>query len=226
VVSIGREGPPLESRPADGARGWAELLAELLGGMAHTLNNRAATVRAVHALLSADGAGPAHRLLEQEAGQLEEVVTLLRLAGGRARALPEPFVPADVLRDAELLYHQHDLLRDVPLSVGAAATGAVLGHPGPAVHAVLVLLDAAGRHALRHGGTVRLGARDAGDAVELVVSTAVAGDAEPGAATVAAAAPVAAAAGASVFARREGNEVQLVLALPTLRAARAAEAGA
>ncbi|HEX6039229.1 hypothetical protein [Longimicrobium sp.] len=225
-MSIGREDPALESPPAN-ARGWPDLLAELLHGMAHTLNNRAATVRAVHALLGVDGgaAGPAHQLLEQEAAQLEHVVALLRLAGARPGARTQPFLPADLLRDAASLYRQHDLLRDVPLSLKPAAREAALAHPEPLLHALLVLLDAAGRYAARHGGSLEAAALDAGGAVELVVCVPVTAPAEEAeSAALAAAGPLASAAGATVHARRTERELQLVLAVPTLRAARAAEA--
>jgi hypothetical protein len=229
VVSIGREDPPLErSSPAQPPRGWPELLAELLNGMAHTLNNRAATVRAVHALLSADGGGgPAHQLLEQEAGQLESLVTLLRLAGGRARPAPEPFVPGDVLRDAASLVRQHDQLRDVPVTLDPRAQSAGMAGPGPLLHALMVLLDAAGRYAARNGGSVRLGAYDADAAVELTVAVpCLASENGAEAAALAAATPLAAAAGAGVRARRTDHELQLVLTVPTLQAARAAQAAA
>lgn len=220
MVNIGREDPALES-----ARGWPELLAELLNGVAHTLNNRAATVRAVHALLSADGGGPAHQLLEQEAGQLESMVTLLRLAGGRPRPQPEPFLPGDLLRDASLLYRQHDLLRDVPLTLQPRAREAVLARPEPLLHALLVLLDCAGRYAARHGGALQATTQDADGVVEVVVCLSVTAPAEDAeAAALAAAAPLASAAGASVQARRTERELHLVLSVPTLLAARAAQA--
>lgn len=223
VLSIGREAPPLEH-----PRGWPELLAELLHGMAHTLNNRAATVRAIHTLLGGDGSrGPAHQLLEHEAGQLESFVALLRLAGACPRPRPEPFVPADLLRDAESLYRQHDLLRDVPLTLDPRAREAAVARPEPLLHALLVLMDAAGRYAARNGGALQAGAYDAEGAVEIVVRVpATAPVEETESAARSAAEGLAAAAGATVGARRTDRELHLVLAVPTLRAARAADAAA
>lgn len=221
MVSIGRDGPGLE--PA-APRGWPELLAELLNGVAHTLNNRAATVRAVHSLLAADaGESPAHRLLESEAAQLESVVNLLRLAGGRARGEPEPFLPATLLQDAELLYRQHDVLRDVPLTLRADAREAAVARPEPLLHAFMVLLDAAGRVAARHGGALEAATRDGDGVVELAVRVPAAAPVdEARAQALAAAAGMAAVAGAQVRSPGADGELHLVLSVPTLQAVRAA----
>jgi hypothetical protein len=216
VVNEGPAGQP--------PRGWPELLAELVSGMAHTLNNRAATLRALHAVLTTDGASRAHDLLEAEIGRVESATALLHLAGGRPRTHREAIVPADLLREAAALYAMHDQLRDVPLEVDPAPTSAVLAASTPLLHALLLLLDAAARCAAASGGGVRAVARNAGPEVELVVACA-AGDAADADAALRAAAPLAEAAGAEVRADRAEGELRLVLAAPTLAAARAREAG-
>lgn len=215
-----------EDPPGQPPRGWPELLAELVSGMAHTLNNRAATLRALHAVLAADGAGRAHDLLEAEIGRVESATALLHLAGGRPRTHREAIVPGDLLRDAAALYGMHDQLRDVPLEVEPSPTSAVLAASTPLLHSLLLLLDAAARGAAPGAG-VRAGARNAGDEVEITVAcTAGGGSRAAEAAAMRAAAPLAEAAGAMLRAERAGGELRLVLAAPTLAAARAREGSA
>jgi hypothetical protein len=143
----------LTTDPLDGIRDG------ILRGVAHALSNRVAALSGVAGLvdfgkLQTDRLS---RALGSEVSQLGQLVELLRLLPADARPRGEAIELKTLLPTVVALHALHADLRDVPCTIQHDREA----HPvhlsrSTFVHAVLVLIDAAKRDALRDRGAVSL----------------------------------------------------------------------
>ena len=213
----------------------------ILRGMAHALSNRVAALGGINGLAD-PGQIWTERLskaLHDEARRLEEILRLMRLlpADGRGDAGAielQPLVP-DVIA---LHAYQSALLQVQCSAVYDRETMPVFANRPHLVHALLLAIDTAKRHAQARGGCVSVSYRGDADRVTIRVATepstlpakpasAAPEGAAPGAtvniATTATAlrAAVAGVRGPSeIDVTAAGNELHIELTIPTLAAGR------
>ena len=102
----------------DFSAGWPAVSDSLIGGIAHALSNRIATLAALAELMRLDDDVAANaELLRTEVGRLEALVHALRLLGTEGEAVPEALDLPELLGDAIALHRHHRDLRDVAIIV-------------------------------------------------------------------------------------------------------------
>ena len=143
----------------------------ILRGVAHALSNRVAALSGVAGLVDF-GNLPADRLsraLGSEVSQLGQLVEMVRLLPSDARPRGEAIELRTMLPAVVALHALHADLRDVACTIhhDRDAQPVHLGRSA-FIHAVLVLIDAAKRDALRNRGSVALSYR--GDATWVTVA--------------------------------------------------------
>jgi hypothetical protein len=113
------EDTPTEARPdlsAAALREWQELTEQILRGVAHSLNNRAAALSAVVELSrdSNEDTSSLTAILGAEFDRVQEMVTVMR-AIGTPVVRTEAFDPADAAREAATVlgFHPQQRYRDV-----------------------------------------------------------------------------------------------------------------
>src|SRR5690606_34376697 len=114
----------------------------LIGGIAHALSNRIATLAALGELMRMDNdASEGATMLRQETGRLEALVHSLRLLGNETGTSAEPLELREVLEQAVALHRYHRDLRDVEVEVDTTArVMPVRIERRRATHALLMLL--------------------------------------------------------------------------------------
>lgn len=143
--------PQLTTDPLAGIRDG------ILRGIAHALSNRVAALSGVRGLVDF-GDLSSQRLslaLQAEVSQLGALVDLLRLLATDSRQRGEAIGLQTVLPQVVALHALHPDLRDVPCTlVHDPETAPVHLTRSALVQSVLVLIDAAKRHALANKGSV------------------------------------------------------------------------
>lgn len=149
--------------------GWPEVLDRLLQGVGHDLNNRVQTLLSLVQLLQLDEEVTSLTpFLEKEVGQLEEVVTLLRLIPAEPGEEDEPIHLPEVVPHLVALHRIQKHLESVDRSLDMDGNGlmpvrAPWSYLG---RCVLVFLAVAAWEALARDREVRVGVRAVdGDAV-------------------------------------------------------------
>lgn len=228
-------------KPAPDTASFDVLRDAILRGMAHALSNRVAALGGISGLAD-PGQVWTERLskaLNDEARRLENILRLLRLMPNDGRGEPgavelQPLVP-DVIA---LHGYQSALLQVECTAVHNRETMPVFANRPQLVHALLLAIDAAKRHAQPRGARVSVSYRGDADRVTIRVAT------EPspvpqkagltasgnGGATVAATAlrAAVAATGASpeIEVVADGDELAIELTVPTLAAGRRGQVAA
>ena len=102
---------------------WVRLSDSLIGGIAHALSNRIATLSALSELMRMEDS-PAENadMLRQEVGRLELLVHHLRLLVDESAAPPEALQLPEVTAAAIALHKYHRDLRDVTVLMGGDIT--------------------------------------------------------------------------------------------------------
>lgn len=106
---------------ATAAAEWTGCVENVLRGVAHGLNNRAAALSALVELSSEPAEAPAvlREILTTEQQRIRDLVQVLRIIG-TARAAAEALMPADVARDVSLVLDHHPDLRDGAIQMEAS----------------------------------------------------------------------------------------------------------
>jgi len=211
----------------------------ILRGMAHALSNRVAALGGISGLAD-PGEIWTERLskaLNDEARRLEDILRLMRLlpndGRGEAGAIElQPLIP-----DIIALHAYHSALLQVECAaVYERETMPVFANRPQLVHAVLLMVDAAKRHAHAHGG--RVSVSYAGDADRVTIRVATEPSAAPvkgGAVARENTAPTATALRAAiagvggpseVAVTADGEQLRIELPVPTLAAGRRAQLAA
>lgn len=200
---------------------WAAITDSLIGGIAHALSNRIATLSALGELMRLENdATEGATMLRQESGRLETLVHALRLLGNESGSSPEALELPEVLEQSVALHRYHRDLRDVEVEIDAAArVMPVRIERRRVVHAVLLLLAATAAVATVRQRVVRAHVSGDDSIVRLTLIAAGDGDesATPSAALLETARALVQASGGTVAA--EGDSV--VLELPALGVFRA-----
>lgn len=204
----------------------------ILRGMAHALSNRVAALGGINGLAD-PGEIWTERLskaLHDEARRLEDILRLMRLlpddGRGEAGAIElQPLVP-----DVIALHAYHSALLQVECSaVYDRETMPVFANRPKLVHALLLAIDAAKRHAHSRGGRVSVSYGGDADTVTIRVATEPAAtppragttlpdNTAPTAAALRAA--IASVGGPSDIGITEGEQLRIELPVPTLAAGR------
>ncbi|HUF31023.1 MAG TPA: hypothetical protein VMM77_10255 [Gemmatimonadaceae bacterium] len=102
---------------------WASLSDSLVGGIAHALSNRIATLSALSELMRM-GDMPTENadMLRNEVGRLESIVQHLRLLGDESATTAEALQLPEVTAAAVVLHGYHRDFRDVTVVVGGDIT--------------------------------------------------------------------------------------------------------
>jgi hypothetical protein len=209
----------------------------IIRGMAHALSNRVAALGGINGLAD-PGQIWTERLskaLHDEARRLEEILRLMRLLPEDGRGDPgaielQPLVP-DVIA---LHGYQSALLQVNCSALYDRETMPVFANRPRLVHALLLAIDAAKRHAQARGGCVVVSYRGDAERVTIRVATepspvpvktaAVAVVGSPASITTTASAlrtAVASVGGPSdITVEGDGDELRIELAIPTLAAGR------
>lgn len=104
--------------PPDFSAGWPAVSDSLIGGIAHALSNRIATLAALAELMRMDDDVAANaEMLRTEVGRLEALVRALRLLGTEGEVSPEALDMPELLGEAIALHRHHRDLRDVAIVV-------------------------------------------------------------------------------------------------------------
>ena len=211
----------------------------ILRGMAHALSNRVAALGGISGLAD-PGEIWTERLskaLHDEARRLEDILRLLRLLPDDGRGEPGAIELQPLVPDVIALHGYHSALLQVECSaVHDRETMPVFANRPHFVHALLLAIDAAKRHAQSRGGRVSVSYAGNADSVTIRVAT------EPSAApakggTIAAenTAPTPAALRAAiarvggpsdVAITADGEQLRIELPVPTLAAGRRAQLAA
>ena len=165
---------------AVGIARWLTVHDDLLRGLAHAVSNRLATVAALAGMLEGvDAPDPRFvRGLQDDAGQLEGLLQVLRMLPRREEAAVEPMLVRDAADAARRLVAHHPALRDVTLQVEELNdVMPVLADATALTQAMAVsLLAAAGRLGSTRVLTLTLATMD--DEVTIRAECADAGDAD------------------------------------------------
>jgi hypothetical protein len=103
-------------------REWGEHVENVMRGLAHALNNRAAALAGVVDVANNPDAGQdAGSILGEELGRVQELVAVVRSIGAPPTG-PETFAPADAAREALAILALHADQRDHSVSIEAAST--------------------------------------------------------------------------------------------------------
>ena len=155
---------------------WAAIADSLIGGIAHALSNRIATLAALGELMRMDNdASEGATMLRQETGRLEALVRSLRLLGNEAGTSAEPLELREVLEQSVALHRYHRDLRDVEVEVDATErVMPVRIERRRATHALLMLLAEAAAMATTREQRVLV--RLSGDDSSVRLTFAVPGD--------------------------------------------------
>lgn len=226
-------------KPASDITSFDALRNAILRGMAHALSNRVAALGGINGL-APPGEVWTERLskaLGDEARRLEDLLRLMRLLPDDGRGEPgaielQPLVP-DVIA---LHAYQSALLQVECAAVHARETMPVFANRPQLVHALLLAIDAAKRHAQATGGRVSVSYAGDADRVTIRVATEPsAAPVKPGAAAPENTAPTATALRAaiasvggpsSVGIATDGEQLRIELPVPTLAAGRRAQLAA
>lgn len=138
--------------------GWNDVSDSLIGGIAHALSNRVATLGALGELMRMDGdASEGSTMLRQEAGRFEAIIQSLRLLGNEAGVSAEALEMRDLLDQALALHKFHRDLRDVEITIDAEERiPPVRVERRPTIHALVMLLAVATAGAAEREQTVRV----------------------------------------------------------------------
>jgi hypothetical protein len=136
---------PIPALSADALREWDEHVESVLRGVAHALNNRAASLSALMTLVIEADYTPevTQSMLANDVDRLHEIVGVVRAVGAPTGDV-EAFDPSDAARSASAVLGLHAALRDRKVTINAAAPP-VRAHRWMFVRALVVL---AGRAAL------------------------------------------------------------------------------
>jgi hypothetical protein len=111
--------PPTPELSANALREWDGHLEDVLRGVAHALNNRAASVSAVVELWTApDDANGSRSLLAAEAQRLRDLVNVVRTVGAQHGPV-EAFEPAEAVESARTVISLHAGLRERSITLSA-----------------------------------------------------------------------------------------------------------
>lgn len=137
---------------------WAAISDSLIGGIAHALSNRIATLAALGELMRMDDdAAEGATMLRQETGRLEALVHALRLLGNETGTSAEALELRSVLEETLALHRYHRDLRDVEMDVDTTArVMPVRIERRRAVHALLMLLASSAAAATDRQNVVRV----------------------------------------------------------------------
>lgn len=140
-------------------REWEGHVENVLRGVAHALNNRAASVLAVVELWNEPepASGSTRALLEGEVQRLRDLVDVVR-AVGASRGEVEAFEPADAVRAARAVIGLHADLRERSITIDGASAPPVRTRQWMFVRALVALAAVASRR----GGSGASGAQGAG----------------------------------------------------------------
>ena len=230
-------------KPAPDTASFDVLRDAILRGMAHALSNRVAALGGISGLAD-PGQVWTERLskaLNDEARRLEDILRLLRLLPNDGRGEPGAVELQPLVPDVIVLHgYQSALLQVECTAVHDRETMPVFANRPQLVHALLLAIDAAKRHAQPRGARVSVSYR--GDAERVTIRVATEPSAVPpkaglttsgnGGATVAATAAglraAVAATGASpeIEVVADGDQLAIELTVPTLAAGRRAEVAA
>jgi hypothetical protein len=143
-------------------REWEEHAENVLRGLTHALNNRAASVSAVVELWNEPepASGSTRALLEAEVQRLRDLVGVVRTVGSRGAEV-EAFEPADAVRAALAVIGLHADLRDRSITIDCASAPPVRTRQWMLVRAVVALAAAASRR----GGSGASGSQGTGSVV-------------------------------------------------------------
>jgi len=220
-------------KPASDTSSFDALRDAILRGMAHALSNRVAALGGINGLAD-PGEIWTERLskaLHDEARRLEDILRLMRLRPDDGRGEPgaielQPLVPDVVALHA----YQSALLQVECAAIYDRETMPVFANRPRLVHALLLAIDAAKRHAQSKGG--RVSVSYAGDAECVTIRVATEPSTAPGKAGAAApenTAPSATAIRAAIADRggpadvavtTDGDQLRIELPVPTLAAGR------
>jgi nitrogen-specific signal transduction histidine kinase len=155
---------------------WAAIADSLIGGIAHALSNRIATLAALGELMRLDDdAAEGATMLRQETGRLETLVHSLRLLGNETGTSAEPLELGEILEQSVALHRYHRDLRDVEVDIDTSArVMPVRIERRRATHALLMLLAATAAVATVRQQVVR--AQLTGDTASVRLTLAVPGD--------------------------------------------------
>ena len=161
------------AKPRPSFSGWNDIADSLIGGIAHALSNRVATLSALGELMRMDGdASEGSTMLRQEAGRFETIVQSLRLLGNEAGVSAEALELRDLLDQALALHKFHRDLRDVEIAVESdVRVPPVRIERRRAIHGLVMLLAAVASAAVERQQTVRV--RLAGDESAVRLTLAV-----------------------------------------------------
>jgi hypothetical protein len=230
-------------KPAPDTSAFDALRDAILRGIAHALSNRVAALGGISGLAD-PGQIWTERLskaLNDEARRLEDILRLLRLLPNDGRGEPGAIELQSLVPDVVSLHaYQSALLQVECKAVYDKETMPVFANRPQLVHALLLAIDAAKRHAQPRGA--RVSVSYGGDAERVAIRIVTEPSPTPpkvapaatgnGVVTVAEAAaalrPAVAATGASpeVDVSAEGDEMRIELAIPTLAAGRRDQAAA
>ena len=211
----------------------------ILRGMAHALSNRVAALGGISGLAD-PGEIWTERLskaLHDEARRLEDILRLLRLLPDDGRGEPGAIELQPLIPDVIALHAYHSALLQVECAaVYDRETMPVFANRPQLVHALLLAIDAAKRHAHAHGGRVAVSYAGDADSVTIRVATepsaapAKAGTTAPENTAPTATALRAAIAGvggpSDVAITADGEQLRIELPVPTLAAGRRAQLAA
>ena len=115
-------GHPIPALSAEALLEWDGHVESVLRGVAHALNNRAASLSALMALVVEPDYTPqtTSGMLATEVDRLHEIVAVVR-AVGAPKGDVEAFDPADASRSARAVLALHAALRDRAVTINAAA---------------------------------------------------------------------------------------------------------
>lgn len=125
---------------ATAASQWTECVENVLRGVAHGLNNRAAALAALVELSSEPAEAPAviREILMTEQQRVRDLVQVVRIIG-TAPAAPEALMPADLARDVSLVLEHHPALRDGAIQIDAAQASPIRAPRWAFVRALVAL---------------------------------------------------------------------------------------
>lgn len=204
---------------------WNGIADSLIGGIAHALSNRVATLGALGELMRMDGdASEGATMLKQEAGRFEAIVASLRLLGNEAGVSAEALDVRELIDQALALHKFHRDLRDVEIAVETdERVPPVRVERRRAIHALVVLMAVVASAAAAREQSVR--AHLAGDDESVRLSLTVSDGEDPASESsglIDGARELIAASGGDVVA--DGQAI--VLEIPALGAVRAKERAA
>jgi len=226
--------PAAESNPFDALRD------AILRGMAHALSNRVAALGGISGIVD-PGQIWTERLskaLQEEARRLEDILRLMRLLPDDGRGTPGAVELQPLVPDVVALHAYHSALLQVEcVVVHDRATMPVFANRPRLVHALLLAIDEAKRHARARGARVQVSYNGDAERVTIRVATepsptpparVVAGESGDGG-SIAAIGSALRAAIARVDASRDvvvgeaNGELRIDLTVPTLAAGRRGE---